>query len=146
MLHALRLAAVAVLLTTLPALAQTPSLPDWVAQLREGGEVIVLRHVATHVDQVDAKPFDPTDIVHQRQLSDEGRASARVIGAVLRELRVPVSEVQTSLYHRAAETGTLLGLGKVNSTDVLTEGGMESGRQGVALRKLAATPRPPART
>ena len=128
------------LVTALPALAQAPSAPAWMAVLREGGQVIVLRHGATHVDQVDAKPFDPSDKVHQRQLTDEGRDSAGVMGAVLRELKVPVSEVQTSLYYRAVETGTLLGFGKVNSTDALTEGGMESGRQGVALRKLAATP------
>jgi phosphohistidine phosphatase SixA len=142
MLHALRLAAFVVLFTALPALAQMPLAPAWIAELHAGGYVIVMRHAATHVDQVDAKPFDPADIAHQRQLTDEGRASAQVIGAVLREFKVPVFEVQTSLYHRAVETGTLLDVGKVNASDALTEGGMEGGRQSAALRTLAATPPP----
>jgi phosphohistidine phosphatase SixA len=121
--------------------------PDVVNALREGGHVIVLRHSATHTDQVDAKPFDPSDLLHQRQLTDEGRASAKAMGEALHNLKVPVSEVQTSLYYRAVETGTLLGFGTVSSTQVLTEGGMgmaakEDARQGAELRKLAATPPP----
>jgi phosphohistidine phosphatase SixA len=150
MLHTLRLSVFIVFLFALPALAQSPSAPRWVAALREGGNVIVMRHGATHADQVDAKPFDPSDTVHQRQLTDEGRASARIMGAALHGLNVPVSGVQTSLYYRAVETGTLLGFGTVSASEVLTEGGMgmaakEDERHGAELRVLAALP-PPAGT
>ena len=72
------------------------------------------------------------------------------MGDALRGLKVPVSEVQSSQYYRAVETGTLLGAGKVSTAAALTEGGttaMTQGNdgQGAALRKLAATP-PPAGT
>ena len=59
MLHALRLSLFVALLWTLPASAASPAEAALVAALREGGNVIVLRHGATHADQVDAKPFDP---------------------------------------------------------------------------------------
>jgi phosphohistidine phosphatase SixA len=129
------------LLLPFTALAQAD--PALVPALRAGGNVIVVRHGATRADQVDSKPFDPSDIVHQRQLNDEGRATARAMGGALRRLNVPVSEIQSSQYNRAVETGTLLGLGKVSATDALNEGGtttMAQGNagQGAALRKLAA--------
>jgi phosphohistidine phosphatase SixA len=151
MLHALRVSLFVVLLSALPAVAQTPTDAAVIAALRPGGNVIVLRHGATHADQVDAKPFNAADTVHQRQLNDQGRATAKAMGDALRGLKVPVSEIQSSQYSRAVETGTLLGLGKVNATGgALNEGGtttMAQGNdvQGAALRKLAATP-PPAGT
>jgi len=83
MLPTLRLAVFLVFFWALPALAQSPAAPVWIGQMREGGFVIVMRHSATHADQVDAKPFDPSDIVHQRQLNDQGRATARIMGAAL---------------------------------------------------------------
>src|SRR5262249_28033270 len=135
------------LLWALPALAQTPIDPALIAALRQGGNVIVLRHGATHADQADAKPFDPADTVHQRQLNDQGRLTARAMGDALRDLKVPVSVIQSSKYHRAVETGILLGLGKVDATGALNEGGtttMAQGNdgQGAALLKLAAVPPP----
>ncbi len=142
MLSALRLFAFIVFLWALPALAQSPR---WIDALRDGGYVIVLRHGATHADQVDAKPFNAADTVHQRQLNDQGRATAKAMGDALRSLKVPVSEIRSSQYNRAVETGALLGVGKVIATDALNEGGtttMAQGNdvQGAALRKLAATP------
>jgi len=147
MLPPLRLAVLFVFFWALPAFAQSPAAPAWIGQMREGGFVIVMRHGATHADQADAKPFDPSDIVHQRQLNDQGRATARIMGAVLHGMEVPVSEVKTSQYNRAVETATLLGVGKVSPTEALNEGGTTSMAQGNdvkgdALRKLAATPPP----
>jgi phosphohistidine phosphatase SixA len=117
--------------------------PGLVPALRAGGLVIVLRHGATNPDQADAKPFNPSDVVHQRQLSDQGRATAKAIGEALRGLEVPVSEIQSSQYNRAVETATLLGLGKVDATEALNEGGTTTmaeanAGQGAALRRLAA--------
>ena len=134
-----------VLLWALPALAETPTDQAVVAALREGGNVIVLRHGATHAEQADAKPFDPSDIIHQRQLNDQGRVTAKMMGDALRGLKVPVSGVQSSQYNRAVETATLLTLGEVHATAALNEGGTTTMAQGntdkgAALRKLAATP------
>ena len=149
-MSAFRLAVSLAFLWALPALAQTPNDADLIAALRQGGNVIVLRHGATRADQKDAKPFDPADTVHQRQLNDQGRATAKAMGDALRDLKVPVSQVQSSEYNRAEETGNLLGFGKVSTVGALDEGGttsMAQGNdvQGAALRKLAATP-PPAGT
>jgi phosphohistidine phosphatase SixA len=133
-----------VLLWALPALAETPTDQALVGILREGGNVIVLRHGATHSDQVDAKPFDPTDVVHQRQLNDQGRATAKAMGEALNGLQVAVSEIRSSQYNRAVETATLLDLGEVSATAALNEGGTTAMAQGNAdkgavLRQLAAT-------
>jgi broad specificity phosphatase PhoE len=151
LLHCLRLAGFVALLWVVPALAQSsPPAPAWVAGLRDGGYVIVLRHGATHTDQADTNPLDPKDTAHQRQLNDAGRAAAKSMGDALRTLKIPVGKVQTSQFQRAVETGTLLGFGEVSPTADLAEGGLvvtpnENNRRTAALRTLAATP-PPAGT
>jgi broad specificity phosphatase PhoE len=124
--------------------------PAWIAALRDGGYVIVVRHGATYADQADTNPLDPKDTAHQRQLNDAGRAAAKSMGDALRKLKIPVGKVQTSQFQRAVETGTLLGFGEVSSTADIAEGGLvvtpnENNRRTAALRTLAATP-PPAGT
>jgi phosphohistidine phosphatase SixA len=121
-----------------------------IAALREGGNVIVVRHGATYPDQADTNPLDPKDTARQRQLNDSGRAAAKAMGDALRALKVPVGKVQTSHFQRAVETGTLLGFGEVTSTPDISEGGLvvtpnENNRRAAALRTLASTP-PPAGT
>jgi phosphohistidine phosphatase SixA len=146
-LQIVRFAAALTLLWAPAALAQTPA---WIAVLQQGGHVIVLRHGATFPDQADTNPLDPKDTVHQRQLNDSGRALAKSMGEALHKLKIPVGGVQTSLFERAVDTGTLLGFGAVSSTADLTEGGLvvspnENNRRASALRTLAAT-QPPAGT
>lgn len=127
-----------------------PGMMEAVKALRGGGHVIVLRHGATHADQADTDPLNPANIAQQRQLNDQGRALGRSIGEAMRKLNIPVGSVQTSLFNRAVETGTLLGFGAVTSTADITEGGLvvtpnENNRRMLAMRKLAATA-PPAGT
>jgi phosphohistidine phosphatase SixA len=140
-----RFAAVLALLWAPAAFAQPSA---WIAALQQGGHVIVLRHGATFPDQADTNPLDPKDIVHQRQLNESGRGLAESMGEALHKLKIPVGKVQTSLFQRAVETGTLLGFGEVSSTADLTEGGLvvspnENNRRASALRALAATQPPP---
>jgi hypothetical protein len=85
--------------------------PEWIAALRQGGHVIVFRHGATFPDQADTDPLNPKNVAQQRQLNDDGRALAKAIGEAMRKLKIPVGEVQTSLFQRAVDTGTLLGFG-----------------------------------
>ena len=123
---------------------------DWINALRQGGYVIVFRHGATHQDQADTDPLNPKNVAQQRQLNDAGRAKAKEIGEAFRKLRIPVGQIQSSVFNRAVETGTLMGLGEVTSTPDLAEGGLvvtpiENNRRALALRKLAATV-PPAGT
>jgi len=118
--------------------------PEWIAGARQGGYVIVFRHGATHQDQADTDPLNPANVAQQRQLNDQGRALARSIGESMRKLKIPVSQVHTSLFNRAVETGKLLGFGEVTSSPDFSEGGLvvtpiENDRRAAAMRKLAAT-------
>jgi hypothetical protein len=117
------------------ALAQA----EWIDAVRQGGHVIVFRHGATHRDQADTDPLNLSNVAQQRQLNDQGRALAR-----LRKLKIPVSQVHTSLFNRAVETGKLLGFGEVTSSPDFSEGGLvvtpiENDRRAAAMRKLAST-------
>jgi phosphohistidine phosphatase SixA len=147
LLHVFRLAVMVALLWAPSALAQSPA---WIAALQQGGHVIVLRHGATHADQADTNPLDPKDTTHQRQLNDSGRALAKSMGEALHKLKIPVGKVQTSLFQRAVDSGTLLGFGEVSTTVDIAEGGLvvspnENNRRAAALRALAGTT-PPAGT
>jgi phosphohistidine phosphatase SixA len=123
---------------------------EWINAVRQGGYVIVFRHGATHQDQADTDPLNPKNVAQQRQLNEAGRAKAKEIGEAFRKLRIPVGQIQSSVFNRAVETGTLMGLGEVTSSLDLAEGGLvvtpiENNRRAQALRKLAATV-PPAGT
>src|SRR5262245_40116297 len=146
--------AVAVLAATLSLLAvsehSAPAQADWVNALRQGGYVIVFRHGATHQDQADTDPLNPSNVAQQRQLNDAGRAKAKEIGEAFRKLKIPVGQVRTSVFNRAVEDGKLMNLGEVTSSPDITEGGLivtpiENNRRAQALRQLAATV-PPAGT
>ena len=142
--------AVLCLLTTLwsvCASAESVSQPEWLNALRTGGYVIVLRHSTTYQDQADTDPLNLTNVAKQRQLNDQGRAMAQSIGAALHRLKIPVGQVETSLFQRAIDTGALLGFGNVTPTADLTEGGLvvtpiENNRRAQALRQRAGTAPP----
>jgi phosphohistidine phosphatase SixA len=139
------LVAIATMLWPLPSYSQpAPSQPEWINALREGGYVIVIRHGATPTDQADTDPLHLENIDKQRQLNETGRAQARSIGEALHKLKIPVSEVDTSMFNRAVETGRLLGFGEVKPSIDFAEGGLvvtviENNRRAQALRKLVAT-------
>lgn len=89
--------------------------------LRAGGFNLYFRHAATDWSQQDRVKAatdwlscDPTRI---RQLSDQGRETARDVGAAMRRLRVPVNEVLASPYCRTMETARLMGVGEVRPSN-----------------------------
>src|SRR4051794_14475386 len=88
---------------------------DAIKALRLGGHVIVFRHGATYPDQADTDPLNPKNVAQQRQLNDDGRALAKSIGETMHKLGIPVAQVQTSMFQRAVDTGTLLGYGEAKS-------------------------------
>lgn len=100
-----------------PAAADDAAL---VAALRAGGHVLYFRHSATDWAQNDqvrqAGDWQSCDGARMRQLSDAGRMTAQLIGLALRTLAIPVGEVLSSEYCRAAETARLMGLGDVRTT------------------------------
>jgi len=100
-----------------PAAADDAAL---VAALRGGGHVLYFRHSATDWAQNDqvrqAGDWQSCDGARMRQLSDTGRMTAQLIGLAMRTLAIPVGEVLSSEYCRAAETARLMGLGDVRTT------------------------------
>jgi broad specificity phosphatase PhoE len=77
------------------------------AKLRQGGNVILVRHASTGAGLGDPPGFRIDDCTTQRNLSDAGREEARRIGERLRAERVPVSQVYTSPWCRCRETASL---------------------------------------
>src|SRR5258705_4980996 len=147
----IRLALFCALIGLLPGAASSQpaaSQAEWINALRQGGHVIVFRHGATYSDQADTDPLNPANVAKQRQLHDEGRALAKSIGESMRQLKIPVAQVQTSMFQRAVYTGTLLGFGEVVASPDITEGGLvvppiENDRRTQAFRKLVGV-QPPA--
>jgi hypothetical protein len=91
-----------------------------VEALQDGGYNIYFRHAPTDWGQHDrveaAGDWTSCDPAKMRQLSSEGRATARRIGDAIRALGVPVAKVLSSEYCRAWETARLLDLGPVTRT------------------------------
>jgi phosphohistidine phosphatase SixA len=147
----LRLVYAALLLLSGYGSANATDLPALLTPLKQGGYVLVFRHVATDDSQKDVYPFNFDDMKAQRQLSDQGRETARQIGTAIQKLGVPVGVVYTSRLNRAVETGKLLFGTDVKPVDALTDSsaGVASGmanptggnaKAGRALRELVDAP------
>ena len=126
------------------AYAQSVDMNGLVAQMKQGGHVIVFRHGATHRDQADTDPLNHDNVAKQRLLSESGKEVAKQVGDSFRKLGVPLGKVYTSRFNRAVETGKLVGGGDVTTTIDITEGGLvvspiENDRRAEAFRKLAGT-------
>lgn len=81
------------------------------AKLKEGGYVVLLRHVKA--GGVDADDFDLADCRTQREVGAPGRAQAEVLKARFHAAGITEARVLTSQWCRARQTGELLGLGPV---------------------------------
>jgi phosphohistidine phosphatase SixA len=99
---------------------------ELVSVLKKGNHVIIFRHGATDDSQKDIYPFRFDDMKAQRQLSEEGRETARKIGAALKEQGIPIGAVYTSRLKRAIETGQLLSGKETEAVDALTDSGAGS--------------------
>jgi len=93
------------------AYAQTIDMKALVAQMKQGGHVIVFRHGATHRDQADTDPLNHDNVAKQRLLSEGGREVAKQVGDSFVKLAIPLGKVYTSRFNRAVETGKLVGRG-----------------------------------
>jgi hypothetical protein len=84
-------------------LAQGESLAgkELIAALRSGGYVILMRHASSPRNTPEAAQADVENVQRERQLDDEGRASARAMGEALRRLHIPIGEVLSSPTYRA---------------------------------------------
>lgn len=75
--------------------------------LAQGGQVLMIRHGLTTPGVGDPPGFRLEDCATQRNLSEEGRAEARKLGAALKARGVPVGEVLASPWCRCVETARL---------------------------------------
>ena len=111
--------------------------------LRNGGQVVMIRHALTEAGVGDPQNFRLEDCSTQRNLSEEGRAHARRIGEAFRLHRIPVDEVLTSPWCRCVETASLA-FGKADLLPALSNlfGRSENRqRQVEELTQLVGTPR-----
>ncbi|MBE1876286.1 trypsin-like peptidase domain-containing protein [Myceligenerans pegani] len=80
---------------------------DLLDRLREGGLTLVIRHAATDRSDPDDAEVDLDDCSTQRNLSDEGRTEAAMIGDGVADLGIPVGAVWASPYCRSRDTAEL---------------------------------------
>jgi phosphohistidine phosphatase SixA len=75
-----------------------------VRALRRGGYVIVMRHASSPQDLPTKENADSQNIHVERQLDENGHATATAFGNALRRLKIPVGQVLSSPTYRALET------------------------------------------
>lgn len=75
------------------------------AQLRQGGYALYLRHASTDNNQPDRLPtVDLMDCSTQRPLTAEGRAQAAHVGRAIRAARIPIKNIHISPLCRVRDT------------------------------------------
>jgi phosphohistidine phosphatase SixA len=120
------------------AQAQSLSGDALIESLRRGGYVIAMRHASSPRETPGAKTANPDNLKKERQLDEEGRATAAAMGKALRQLRIPIGEILSSPTYRALETIRLAGLGNPKTVAELGDGGQNmqaaSDAQAVWLR------------
>ena len=107
-------------------------------QRDETGLVVAMRH-AIAPGTGDPANFKLGDCSTQRNLSAQGRAQAKQIGAEFRNRNIKVARVLSSQWCRCLETAKLINLGKVEPFPALNSFFSDSSkeaRQTAAIRKL----------
>jgi phosphohistidine phosphatase SixA len=85
---------------------------DLVATLQRGGCVILMRHASAPGTAPNAAHADPENTGLERQLDEQGQASARAMGDAFRQLKIPVGRILSSPAYRALETVEFSKLGQ----------------------------------
>jgi phosphohistidine phosphatase SixA len=113
------------------------------AALKAGGLVLYFRHASTDFGQSDEQMTGYEDCARQRNLTDAGRAEARVIGAAIKRLDLPVGEVLASPFCRTMETAKLI-FGRATQSPAVRGGpasGVSSERYAELRELLSLAPR-----
>lgn len=82
------------------------------SKLREGTAVAIMRH-ALAPGYSDPAGFDKSDCSTQRNLSDQGRRQAKLIGKIFRKQQITDARLYSSQWCRCVDTAELLDLGPV---------------------------------
>ncbi|MBI4273974.1 MAG: histidine phosphatase family protein [Rhizobiales bacterium] len=83
------------------------------AKLKDGGSVALVRHGRTPGGFGDPPGFRLDDCATQRNLTDEGRAQSRALGARIRAQGIRIGKVLSSQWCRCRETAELMDLGPI---------------------------------
>jgi phosphohistidine phosphatase SixA len=102
--------------------AETPG-PELVAQLRQGGYVLLMRHASSPLAVPDKASANPDNTKPERQLDQTGRDTAKAMGEAFKALRIPVGDVLSSPTYRAQETIRYAAFGTPKLGDQLGDGG-----------------------
>jgi len=127
--------------SALPAAKDALSGPALLDALRRGGYVIYIRHTSTDFGQNDEGMTSFDDCTKQRNLTDQGRAEARAIGAAIAKLHIPISEAVASPFCRTVETAKLV-FGRATISNAVRGGPADNAERYAELRKLLSTPVP----
>ena len=100
----LLLSILAMLLATGPSQAQSLSGDAVGKALRKGGYIIMMRHATSPREVPDKQTANQDNVKPERQLDQQGRASAAAMGKALRELKIPIGDVLSSPTYRTLET------------------------------------------
>lgn len=101
-----------------PAEASTGVAAELLAELRDGGEVLLMRHAITDRSISDLDPTARGGCDQQRPLSQEGIEQAIRVGERIRALDLPIGPALASPFCRTADTAELIA-GEVTETDDL---------------------------
>ena len=88
-------------------IAESTPQPELWDMLREGGNVVLIRHAQTIPGFGDPPGFRLNDCKSQRYLSEDGREQSRRIGERFRKERIPLGPVLSSEWCRCYETAQL---------------------------------------
>jgi phosphohistidine phosphatase SixA len=86
--------------------------PAWAA-LRGDGHVALIRHAPAPGPAGDPLDYKLDDCTTQRNLSEQGRAEARALGARFRMQQVKVGKIVSSQWCRCRQTAELMDIGPV---------------------------------
>jgi broad specificity phosphatase PhoE len=114
------------------------------ALLRDGGQIVLIRHAVTDPGVGDPPGFRLDDCRTQRNLSAAGVEEARRLGAAFRAQRVPVAQVLSSPWCRCLETARIA-FGEARADPMLGNlftHGENTARQQAQFRELAGKPAP----
>lgn len=96
---------VAAFLSATPEFIEKVAVPENLAQLRQGGFTLYLRHASTDNSKPDRLPaVDLKNCGTQRPLTEAGRAQAARVGKAIRAARLPVSSIYISPLCRVKDT------------------------------------------
>jgi phosphohistidine phosphatase SixA len=113
---------------------------DLIAALQRGGCVILMRHASSPGTTPDAAHASADNHRLERQLDEQGQASARAMGDAFRRLKIPIGKVLSSPTYRALETVKLATLGQPTTLPELgqSEQAMSADKSGTRAAWLKA--------